>query len=128
MRDSLQQVGGREGDQVDQRVSDSSSPFLFLNLLKVELRKIVNPVRDLDDEEELGQVGELDVRILFPGGLERVQVVLSSEDLNTPGGRNQIERQQLATLVELARFRSGQVQFTVEFLWKEFESNQYRLN
>lgn len=79
----------------------------------------MDPVRDLDDEEELGQVGELRVRILFPGGLKGVQIVLSSEDLDAPRGGDQVERQQLSALVELAGLRSRQVQFTVEFLcWR----------
>lgn len=76
----------------------------------------MDPVGDLNDEEELRQVGELRVRILFPGRLEGVQEVLASEDLDTPRRRDQVERQQLSALVELAGLRSGQVQFTVQFL------------
>lgn len=79
----------------------------------------MNPVRDLDDEEELGQIGELEVRILFPCGLKGVQVVLSSKDLNTPRSRDQVEGQQLSALIEFAGFCSGQMQFTVEFLFCE---------
>lgn len=120
---SLQDIGGSEEDQVERGVDESGTSFLSLDLLKVHLRILVQPVGDLNDKVELEEVGHLHVPggVLAPDARDRKEVALAADHLRRPHQRHQNEGQQLAGLVELGVLRLREVQFAGDFLERRKE-------
>lgn len=69
----------------------------------------MEPVGDLDDEEELVHEGHVDVRVGLPEAAD-VEQLLAHDDVDGPHGGDQVEGQQLAGLVELGVLDLREVQ------------------
>ena len=88
---------------------DPGSHILFLDALEVELGEDVQPVGDLDDEEELVHEAHVDVRVGLPEAAD-VEQLIPHDDVDGPDGGDQVEGQELAGLVELGVLHLGEVQ------------------
>jgi len=110
-------VSGSNKDQVQGGVADSCGHILSLDLLKVEFRVDMEPIGDLDNVEELEHEGHLVVRVAFPQ-LADAKKVLSHDDISSPQKTDNVEAQQLPTLVKLGMLDLGQVQLPIHTIQK----------
>ena len=88
-------VGGHDKGQVEAGVLDLGRHVLLLGLLEIELGEDVEPVGDLDNEEELEHECHIIVRISLPQG-GQVDHVLAVDDVAGPEEGDQVEAEQLA--------------------------------
>ena len=93
--------------------------ILPLDLLEIQLWEDVEPVGDLDDEEELEHEGVVGVGIALPEHAD-VGQVLPQDDVSGPEDADQVERQQLTALVELGVLDLGQMKLAVHLVQEIF--------
>ena len=92
---------------------DPGHHVLALDLLEVQLWVDVEPVGDLHDVEELEHEGHLVVGVAFPQ-LSDAEQVLSHDDVAGPHKADDVEAQELSTLIELGVLDLGQVELAVD--------------
>ena len=100
-------VRNGNGGEIDGGVGNARGNVLLLHLLEVELRVRVEPVGQLDDEEEFEHERHGHVGIVLPQGRHVEEEPLAENDVRTPQDRYQVEDQQLARFVELAHLHFG---------------------
>ena len=108
-------VGAHDEGQVEGGVLHARPHVLALHLLEVELRVDVEPVGDLDDEEELEDERHVHVRVALPEE-RHGEKVFPQENISSPENGDQIKGQQLARLVELGVLDLAQVQLAVKLV------------
>lgn len=109
------EIGAKDENQVQARVLDLGRHVLFLGLLEVELGENMQPVRDLDDEEELEEEGHVVVWITIPQS-RHVHEVFSHNNVATPEQRHDVKCKQLPRFIKLGMLYFGQVQLFVDFV------------
>lgn len=103
-------------DNVEANVIELTGDVLLAYFLKVQLRKCMEPISNLANVEELDLKDHVCVWVTFPQESRICHKVLRREDAAAPHEREQVERRQLAGLVELAVFGFRQVQPPVHFV------------
>ena len=83
--------------------------------MEIELWEDVEPVGNLNDEEELNHEGVVGVGIALPQHAD-VHEVLPEDNVPSPEDADQVESQQLAGLVKLGVLDLGQVQLAVHLV------------
>merc|ERR1719470_708075 len=108
-------VGGGDEDEVEGGVLDLGCHVLSLCLLEVKLWEDVEPVGDLDDEEELEEEGHVVMGISIPQSGD-IEEVLPQDDVSAPEQRHDIESQQLSGFIKLGVLDLGQVELLVDLV------------
>ena len=94
---------------------DLCGHILLLHFLEVKLREDVEPVGDLDDEEELEHEGHAVVWISVPQGCD-VHHVLPVDDVSSPEQRDEIEAEKLSRFIKLSVLDLREVELPVDFI------------
>lgn len=90
-----EQISSSNEDQVETGVLDACWHVFTLDLLEVELGENVEPVRDLDNKEELEHEGHVDMGITFPE-VPDAQDVLAPDDVGGPQQADDVKAEKLS--------------------------------
>lgn len=114
-----EEISTHDEGKVEDSILDPWWHVFLLDLLKVKLGKDVEPVRDLNDEEELEEEGHIVVRVGLPDG-GHIQEVLPKDEVSTPKERNQVKGQKLSRFIELVVFHFAEMEFLVDLVKEIF--------
>lgn len=117
-------VGSHNREQINSSVSDTRWNVLFLHFLKVELRVAVEPVRNLNDEEEFEHESHRHIRIVLPQSRKIEEKTFTEDYISTPQDGHSVENKQLSRLVELALLYLRQVELCLYFLYSKKRANE----
>merc|ERR1719147_135080 len=83
-------ISSKNENQVEGGILDFRGHVLLLGLLEIQLREDMEPVGDLDDEEELEEEGHVVVRIAIPE-VGDIEEILLEDDVPSPDERDEVK-------------------------------------